>query len=61
MCCALCCAGVQVPKDLNGQLQQTVAFVNDLKTMPIAVNTSEANEQHYEVCVCLVRVCVLVC
>ncbi|KAG2428146.1 hypothetical protein HXX76_011826 [Chlamydomonas incerta] len=39
----------EVPKDLNGRLQTTVAFVNDLKTMPIAVNTSEANEQHYEV------------
>ncbi|KXZ45644.1 hypothetical protein GPECTOR_52g44 [Gonium pectorale] len=39
----------EVPKDLNGRLQRTVAFAEELKQMPIAINTSEANEQHYEI------------
>lgn len=31
------------------QLSQLVAFVHSLKTMPIAVHTVDANQQHYEV------------
>lgn len=29
--------------------QRKMDFVNELKTMPIAVLTEKANEQHYEV------------
>lgn len=29
--------------------QRLQAFVDELKTMPVAVDTSAANEQHYEV------------
>lgn len=31
------------------QLQRKVAFVQELKTLPIAIQTAAANEQHYEV------------
>lgn len=27
-----------------------MAFVDELKSMPIAIETAAANEQHYEVC-----------
>ena len=30
-------------------LEQKTAFVDHLKTFPVAINTSEANDQHYEV------------
>ncbi|GLC36220.1 hypothetical protein PLESTB_001367300 [Pleodorina starrii] len=39
----------EVPKDLNARLRQITAFVDELKQMPIAINTAEANEQHYEI------------
>eukprot|EP00195_Chlamydomonas_chlamydogama_P012777 CAMPEP_0202892108 /NCGR_PEP_ID=MMETSP1392-20130828/1933_1 /ASSEMBLY_ACC=CAM_ASM_000868 /TAXON_ID=225041 /ORGANISM="Chlamydomonas chlamydogama, Strain SAG 11-48b" /LENGTH=354 /DNA_ID=CAMNT_0049575989 /DNA_START=138 /DNA_END=1202 /DNA_ORIENTATION=+ len=39
----------EVPKTLEGQLDYMAKFVADLKTMPVAINTSDANEQHYEV------------
>ena len=29
--------------------QRLQAFVDELKTMPVAIQTQEANEQHYEV------------
>ena len=29
--------------------QKTINFVKEIKTMPIAINTREANTQHYEV------------
>jgi len=37
------------PKDVEQRGEQVRRFVAELKTMPIAVNTAEANEQHYEV------------
>lgn len=39
----------QAPKDPEARLQQTLGFVEELKGLPIAINTAEANEQHYEV------------
>ncbi|PNH11237.1 (S)-coclaurine N-methyltransferase [Tetrabaena socialis] len=39
----------EVPLDLKTRLQQTVSFAEELKAMPIAINTDEANSQHYEV------------
>ncbi|GFR50780.1 hypothetical protein Agub_g13045 [Astrephomene gubernaculifera] len=39
----------EVPKDLETRLRRTIEFVEELKGMPIAVNTCEANEQHYEI------------
>ena len=38
-----------MPKDPAERVQAVVRFVDELKAMPIAINTSEANEQHYEV------------
>jgi len=32
------------------------AFVDELKTLPVAINTAAANEQHYEVTVWRERV-----
>ena len=34
------------------QLRKVQAFVEELKTLPIAVQTATANEQHYEVQPC---------
>ncbi|KAF8068348.1 (S)-coclaurine N-methyltransferase [Scenedesmus sp. PABB004] len=34
---------------LEQQLERKIAFVQDLKCMPVAVQTAAANEQHYEV------------
>jgi hypothetical protein len=34
---------------VEAQQQRESAFVKQLKTMPIAINTGDANEQHYEV------------
>ncbi len=34
------------------QLRKVQAFVEELKTLPIAVQTAAANEQHYEVLSC---------
>lgn len=31
------------------QLERKMAFVQELKVLPIAVHTAAANEQHYEV------------
>jgi cyclopropane-fatty-acyl-phospholipid synthase len=35
--------------DLKGQKKRVLSFVSNLKTLPIAVQTSAANAQHYEV------------
>ncbi|KAG2494249.1 hypothetical protein HYH03_007604 [Edaphochlamys debaryana] len=35
--------------DLESKVKATLDFVEDLKRMPIAIATDEANEQHYEV------------
>ena len=37
------------PKDVEQRGEQVRRFVAELKTMPIAVNTADAIEQHYEV------------
>ncbi|GIL50137.1 hypothetical protein Vafri_6265 [Volvox africanus] len=39
----------EVPKDNGKRLRRILAFVQELKGMEIAVNTDEANEQHYEI------------
>ncbi len=48
-CCRRQLPSAQAPKDQEGRLQRTLAFVESLKKMPIAINTAEANQQHYEV------------
>lgn len=45
----LAARAAEAPKDQEGRLQRTLAFVESLKKMPIAINTAEANQQHYEV------------
>jgi cyclopropane-fatty-acyl-phospholipid synthase len=35
--------------DVEAQQKRLMAFVNHLKASPIAINTTDANEQHYEV------------
>jgi hypothetical protein len=40
---------LQLEGSLATQLQRKLSFVNELKTMPIAIQTAAANEQHYEV------------
>lgn len=34
---------------LEQQLERKMAFVRELKCLPVAVQTAAANEQHYEV------------
>jgi cation-transporting ATPase 13A3/4/5 len=34
---------------LEQQLERKLAFVQELKCLPVAVQTAAANEQHYEV------------
>lgn len=34
---------------LTSSLEPKMKFVQELTTMPVAINTSDANEQHYEV------------
>ena len=50
-CQKLMLPSVRVQRAANGEdYQRTLqAFVQELKTMPIAVETDAANEQHYEV------------
>lgn len=43
------CTPPQMAGPLKEQLQQKLDFVKELKTMPIAIQTDAANEQHYEV------------
>jgi len=35
--------------DIEKEMESKISFVNDLKKMPIALHTDDANEQHYEV------------
>jgi cyclopropane-fatty-acyl-phospholipid synthase len=35
--------------DVEAQQKRLMAFINHLKASPIAINTADANEQHYEV------------
>jgi hypothetical protein len=50
----ICCrhhpsAGVQMGGSLEQQLERKLTFVQELKCLPVAVQTAAANEQHYEV------------
>lgn len=38
-----------MPQTLEERTQQKVRFVEELKVLPVAVQTAAANEQHYEV------------
>jgi cyclopropane-fatty-acyl-phospholipid synthase len=38
-----------MPKNLEERTQYKVRFVEELKVLPVAVQTAAANEQHYEV------------
>lgn len=38
-----------VSGSLEGQVQRKMAFVDELKQLPVAVQTAAANEQHYEI------------
>jgi hypothetical protein len=38
-----------MPQTLEEQVQHKVRFVEELKVLPVAVQTAAANEQHYEV------------
>lgn len=40
---------LQMAGTLEQQLERKMAFVKELKCLPIAVQTAAANEQHYEV------------
>jgi hypothetical protein len=40
---------VQMRGSLEQQLERKIAFVQELKCLPVAVQTAAANEQHYEV------------
>lgn len=40
---------VQMAGSLEQQLERKMAFVQELKCLPVAVQTAAANEQHYEV------------
>eukprot|EP00960_Hanusia_phi_P036013 752096-Hanusia_phi.AAC.2 len=37
-----------VPKDVEDQRSGFMEYVESLKKLPIAMNTADANEQHYE-------------
>ena len=43
-----CCSG-QVKERIESQVEDKMRFVSELKAMPVAINTAQANEQHYEV------------
>lgn len=40
---------LQMGGSLEQQLERKMAFVRELKCLPVAVQTAAANEQHYEV------------
>ena len=42
---------------LSAALSAKLDFVNELRTLPIAVSTEKANEQHYEVGVGVLEAC----
>jgi hypothetical protein len=48
VCSTPSCLHKQV-QPVDKLLEATTKFVEELKTMPVAIHTSEANEQHYEV------------
>jgi hypothetical protein len=48
--CALTC--LQMGGTVEQQLERKMAFVRELKCLPVAVQTAAANEQHYEVRSC---------
>jgi hypothetical protein len=47
--CASLCTYWQASQTTSQLLDEKFQFVENLKTLPVAINTSEANEQHYEV------------
>eukprot|EP00798_Chlamydomonas_sp_ICE-L_P007271 gene7271-383_t len=36
-------------RPLEHQMEQKLAFIEELRGMPVAINTADANEQHYEI------------
>lgn len=53
------CAHTQTSADGEEYQQKLQAFVDELKGMPVAVQTLAANEQHYEVEACVMRLSVM--
>lgn len=43
---------LQMGGTVEQQLERKMAFVRELKCLPVAVQTAAANEQHYEVRTC---------
>jgi hypothetical protein len=44
------CNLLQAREPVEKLQERKQAFVDELKSMPIAIHTETANEQHYEVC-----------
>ena len=49
-----CSPITQACVSLEEQYARVSAFVKELQSMPVAISTDKANEQHYEVWVCAV-------